>query len=70
MAIDMTETPKGNEETAERWWKTTLANIVGAIILLVSLGYFVYTRNNEGVMMLVGAAVGWFYGKTVGQQGQ
>jgi len=70
MVIGVTETPKGNEETAERWWKTTLANIVGAFILIASTLYFIYTKNTEGLMMLAGAALGWFYGWRRQQQEQ
>ena len=61
---------EGKEENEEKWWKTTLANIVGSIILLASLGYFIWQKNTEGIMMLVGSALGWFYGKQQAQQQQ
>ena len=54
MVIDMTETPKNNEEKAEKWWKTTLANVVGAFILVSAMLFFIWQKYTDGIMLLVG----------------
>ena len=51
------------------WWKkTNLANVTSAFILIAVTLYFIYTKNNEGVMTLLGFAGGYLYGRRREQQ--
>lgn len=43
--------------------RTTLANVVSAFCIIISLLYFVYVKNTDGVVFLVGSAVGYLYGR-------
>ena len=46
------------------WWrKTNLANVTSAVILVMAMLYFVYTKNSEGVMTMVGFTAGYLYGR-------
>jgi hypothetical protein len=66
--IGVSEAPKQNEDEAEKWWKTTLANIVGAFILVSAMLFFIWQKYTDGIMLLVGYAAGWFYGRQQAQQ--
>ena len=48
--------------------RTTLANVVSAFCIIASLLYFIYVRNTDGVVFLVGSAVGYLYGRQQRQQ--
>lgn len=41
--------------------RTTLANVTAVALVIVGLGYAVYTQNSELVAFLVGAGVTWLF---------
>jgi len=43
--------------------KSSVANVVSAIIAVGSLIYFIYTGNTDGVLFLAGAAIGYLFGR-------
>jgi hypothetical protein len=43
--------------------KTSIANICAAVGYVGGLGYAFYTSNAEMMFMLIGAAIGYLYGK-------
>jgi len=46
------------------WWrKTNLANVVSAFILVTAMLFFIWVKNVEGIMILVGFAGGYLYGR-------
>jgi hypothetical protein len=59
------KTPGGRVETAFRELvsKAAVASVVSAVVILGGLVYAIQTRNTDLVTFMVGAAVGYLYGK-------
>jgi len=52
-----------------RWWtKTTLANVISGVCIILGMGYFICTKNTEGVMFIVGGCIGYLFGRQARQQ--
>ena len=39
--------------------KTSIANVVSGLAIVLGLGYFIATKHTEGVIFIVGAAIGY-----------
>jgi len=49
------------EKLAEKIDKSTLANIVAVIGVIMCLGYFIETKDTESLKWIAGISVGWLF---------